>query len=527
MDSEGSQSVTGTPGQPGGEADGRLRQASRAVAWNGVLSLVMTVFAVAANIVTVRLLTQSQYGLFSYASNWLRYASIISLFTLDAAVMRYVPEYRARGDRRGMVNLVWKVIGVHLVVWFVLTIVTALTSSHLSDLGRVPAARRAEMMGLMATGIAVVLPSVLYVSLQAVLTSFFAVRIQAIGAAIGGGLQLVLLWLFVRQLGWGGPGAMLAQLGLSGFLVALFALQVFRLPFPEQTSEYRPIGLRRLLMFSLPYVINGVAGAVFLRQSEVLFLQPYWGSVITATYSYAYMLAQRFLEFVPAVLYGVGNVLSSTAILEGREQLAKVMGIYWRVTAATITGVSIGGACLSDRLAVLFYGAKALEASQYATILFVTQAVIVFVNPYNFVMRAEEKTWLSFWLSPPAAAISLAVDFLLIPRFGLVGAVVATSISFSLVTLLQYAVFRRVFPYLKPPLEYFARCYVAALPILLVLPLKHLVPGHLGLLAGIVAAMGLWIAGARAMKLVGPAEADLLERSGLPGRRVLLKALAS
>ena len=520
-----SDTVTPPPASP--DRDIRLREASRAVAWNGVLSLVVTVFAVAANIVTVRLLSQSQYGLFSYASNWLRYASILSLFTLDAAVMRYVPEYRARGDRRGLLDLVYKVIGVHVVVWLLLTVVTVLTSPLLAGLGRVPLTRRPEMLALMTSGIVVVLPSVLYVSMQAVLTSFFAVRVQAVGSAVGGVLQIALLWLFVSRLGWGGPGAMIAQLGMSGFLVLFYTAYILRLPFPAQTSEFRPIGLKRLLTFSLPYVINGVAGAVFLWQSEVLFLQPYWGSVVTATYSYAYMLAQRFLEFVPAVLYGVGNVLSASAFLEGRDQLAKVMGIYWRVTAATITAVSIGGACLADKLVVLFYGSKAVEAAQYAAILFITQAVIVFVNPYNFVMRAEEKTWLSFWLSPPAAAISLAVDFLLIPRFGLMGAAIATSITFSLVTIMQYMVFKRVFPYLKPPMGYFARCYVAALPMLLVWPLKQWLPGNAGLLAAVALAAGLWVAGARAMKLVGPEEADLIERSGLPGRRMLLRALAS
>ena len=102
-------------------------------------------------------------------------------------------------------------------------------------------------------------------------------------------------------------------------------------------------------------------------------------------------------------------------------------------------------------------------AAQYAASRFITQSVISCVNPYNFVMRAEEKTWLSFWLSPPAAAISLAVDFLLIPRFGLMGAAIATSITFSLVTIMQYMVFKRVFPYLKPPMGYFARCYVCLL----------------------------------------------------------------
>ena len=84
-------------------------------------------------------------------------------------------------------------------VWLLLTVVTVLTSPLLAGLGRVPLTRRPEMLALMTSGIVVVLPSVLYVSMQAVLTSFFAVRVQAVGSAVGGVLQIALLWLFVDR----------------------------------------------------------------------------------------------------------------------------------------------------------------------------------------------------------------------------------------------------------------------------------------------------------------------------------------
>lgn len=497
----------------------RVREASRAVAWNAVLSVATTFFGMAATILTVRLLTISQYGDFTVAANYLRFVALLSLFTLDAALMRYVPEYRARGDRRGLVNLIWKVMGVHAVVWFVLTIATVTASSWLSGFNK------ADLNLLMLTGAVVILPSVVSVSLQAVLTSFFAVRIQAIGTVMGGCLQLFCLWLFITRLGWGGPGAMIAQLGMSGFLVLLFVWQIRKLPLPHQKGEYRPVALKRLLGFSLPYVINGVAGVVFLRQSEVLFLRPFWGSAITATYAYAYTVAQRFLEFVPTALYGVGNVLSATAFLEGREQLARVMNIYWRITAIAITAVSLGGFALGDRLAPLLFGSKAAEAGYYAGILFLTEATIIFVNPYNFVMRAEEKTWLSFWLSPPAAIISLGMDWLLIPKYGLHGALVATSVSFFLVTLLQFFVFRREFPYLRLPWEYIIRCYLASLPMLLAIPVKTMLHGPAGLIGGLLTCAIVWGISARAWRLLGPDESDLLIRSGLPGSAAVVRIL--
>ncbi|MEI6915834.1 MAG: oligosaccharide flippase family protein, partial [Armatimonadota bacterium] len=477
-------------------------------------------FGVAANILTVRLLSKNDFGVYSFANVCLRYASIFCLFTLDAALLRYIPEYRARGDRRGLINVLKKALGINVSAWILSVIVVALLSGWLSQVSK------ADIRLLLFTGALVIMPSVVSVSLQAVLTSFFEVKIQAIGTVIGGCLQLFLIWYLIKGVGWGGTGAMVAQVGMSGFLLILFALKIRHLPLPEQTSEYIPFRIRRLILFSLPYVINTIAGTVFLRQSEVLFLQPYWGGVAVATYTYSYQLAQRFLDFVPTVLYGVGNVLASTAFVEGREQLAKVMGIYMRITAVTITAVSVGGFVLADKLAVLFYGAKAADSGQIAMILFISQAVIIFVNPYNFVMRAEEKTWLSFWLSPPAAMISLGIDWLLIPKYGVQGALLATSLSFFLVTLLQYRVFRWAFPYLDVPWVYVARCYAASLPMLLVIPLKGLVSGHFGLLIGLIAALALWIFGARTMRLVGESEADLLLRSGLPGSRLLLKALA-
>lgn len=501
-----------------------VSQVSRAVAWNGIATLAATIFGMAASILTIRFLTKTQYGDFTVAANYLRYASILSLFTLDAALLRYVPEYRQRGDRKGLYNLILKVVLVHVIVWLVLTLAMVFTGSYAAG---VVGISWSIFRPLLVAGILVVLPSVLYVSLQAVLTAFYQVRIQAIAVIIGGIAQLLLLWLMVERWDWGGPGAMVAQIGMSGLLLVLFAWKVWRLPMEDTAKEGKSIPLRRLLGFSVPFVINGVAAAVFLRQSEVFFLRPAWGEEITATYSYAYMLSQRFLEFVPAMLFGVGNVVATQAFLQGREQLARVMGIYWRITSIIIAAVSIGGFTVADRLAVVFYGtSKGMEAGPIASILFLTQAIILFVNPYNFVMRAEEKTWLTFWLSPPAAVISIGCSLLFIPRYGLWGAVAATSASFALVTLLQYAVFQRVFPYLRLPLTYIFRCYGAAAFMLLALPLRALVPGIPGLLVLIVADIGLWIAGARVFRLFGEDETDLFRRSSLPGADLIMKVLA-
>ncbi len=501
-------------------SDQRVQQASRAVAWNGVLSISAALFGVAASVVTFRLLTKEQFGCLNTTTNYLRYASLLALFTLDTALLRYIPEYRARGDRKGLTDLLAKVFTVHFVVWAALVAVVAGIAGWLS------AVNKADLRMLFYVGILVALPSVLSVSLQAVLTSFFRVKVQAVCTVIGGFLQLGCLWLFIRALGWGGPGAMLAQLGMSGFLVIVLLLFVVRLPYPKQTGEYSPMRLRRLLYFSAPYAFNRVAADVFGRQSEVFFLMPFYGAAAVATYGVAYQVSQRFLEFIPALFYGVGNVIAAEAYLQGRKQLARVMGVYWRILSMAVAAISIGGCALADKLTLLLFGAKGADAGPYAAVLFLTQASTVFTNPYFFVMRAEEKTWLTFWLSPPAAVISLGLDYLLIPKWGLNGALAATSLSFTLVTIMQYAVFRRVFPYLRIPWGYVLRCYAASLPMLLVVPLKAHVPGHLGFLVCLPLAMVLWCIGARALRLIGEDEADLLRRSKLPGTPFLLRILA-
>lgn len=472
------------------------------------------------SIVQVRLLTRSEFAPFTAASQILRYFQIFSLFTLDAALLRYIPEYRARGDRRGIKQLVLLALTTNFVAWALVVLVTAATAGLISHVNKAP------MQLLMYSGALMVLPSVVQVSLQAVLTAFFRIRVQVIGTIAGGFAQLFCLWLFIDRLKLGGVGAILAQIGMSGLLLAVFGYQLTKLPLPAQTGEYQPFPLKRLIGFSLPYVINLLAGAIFRFQSEVLFLLPYHGRAVTSTYSYAYMVSQRFLEFVPAAFYGVGNVMVSTAFLEGREQLKRVVSIYWRIIALSTTAVSAGGFVLADRLTVFLFGGKAQEAGHFAAILFLTQACITFINPYNFVMRAEEKTWLAFWLSPPAAIISLGVDYLLIPKYGLVGAVIATSVSYSAVSLVQYVVFRRTFPYLRMPFRYVGRCYAACLPMLLAIPVKAAVPGNLGLLAGFAVAAALWAAGVKAFGLLGEDEVSLMTRSNLPGMGVLVRALA-
>ena len=114
-------------------SDQRVQQASRAVAWNGVLSISAALFGVAASVVTFRLLTKEQFGCLNTTTNYLRYASLLALFTLDTALLRYIPEYRARGDRKGLTDLLAKVFTVHFVVWAALVAVVSTVATGALD----------------------------------------------------------------------------------------------------------------------------------------------------------------------------------------------------------------------------------------------------------------------------------------------------------------------------------------------------------------------------------------------------------
>lgn len=94
--------------------------------------------------------------------------------------------------------------------------------------------------------------------------------------------------------------------------------------------------------------------------------------------------------------------------------------------------VLAGGILMGDKLLYFFYGAEFTKGYPVLIILLIVQVINIFFNLFVSYISALDRQKESFKVTAVAAAANIALNFLLIPVMGIVGAAVATLLSMVL-----------------------------------------------------------------------------------------------
>ncbi|MDD2339403.1 MAG: flippase [Methanosarcina sp.] len=106
--------------------------------------------------------------------------------------------------------------------------------------------------------------------------------------------------------------------------------------------------------------------------------------------------------------------------------------------------VFVGGILLGDKMLYFFYGESFAQGTQTFYILLVVQLVNVFMFLQTMYLNALNRPKESFKVTAVAAAANIALDFMLIPVLGILGAAVATLITMILNSFLAYIILKRI-----------------------------------------------------------------------------------
>jgi PST family polysaccharide transporter len=185
--------------------------------------------------------------------------------------------------------------------------------------------------------------------------------------------------------------------------------------------------MKTLLVDSWPLVLSGLAVTVYMRIDQVM-LGQILNDRAVGIYSAAVRLSEAWY-FIPVVI--VGSVFPS--LLEARKTseavyLEKFQKLYDLLAMVAIV-VAIPMTFLADRVMAAVFGLEYIEAG---TIL----AIHIWTAPFVFLGVASGKWFLAenrqllgfhrvFW----GMGVNIALNMLLIPQYGGVGAAVATLVS--------------------------------------------------------------------------------------------------
>jgi O-antigen/teichoic acid export membrane protein len=122
------------------------------------------------------------------------------------------------------------------------------------------------------------------------------------------------------------------------------------------------------------------------------------------------------------------------------------------------------------------------------------------------------------------AATNIGLDFILIPRYGVVGAIVPVALVIAVSPLLYKAALARFLTGARIPFRFIGKCFAASSPVLLLLPLVTRVQNIFQLSAVAAAGALLLVLSFKRFGVLGTDEMRLLE--GIPGAVRILRFIA-
>lgn len=412
--------------------------AGRGAVFTFGLRIAATGLTFATSIVLTRLLGLGGYGVYALVLEWLNLLAIPTALGMDRFMVREVAVYRAQGAwdkvhgflRWGnaavfITSLVVAALGAAFVLAFVqdhdglrLSFLLALASLPLLSLTSL---RQAAMRGFDHI-VGGQWPELL---LRPLLLIFLS----------------VLAWLLVPD--FSAPWAVGASLAatLSAFLVGAFLLARVLAREAERAAPHYELGrwLRSALPFMVisgMFVINARTGAVML------------GALESPAAVGLYVIASRGADLIAMVLLAVNTAFAPTLarlFAQGqRRQLEHTVARSTRLITLVSLPLALGFIVFGGLFLDLF-GPEFAAARTALTILSLGQLVNAATGTVGMLLNMtghERDTALAVGVS---AVLNIVLNLLLIPRFGLSGAAIATALG-TLVwnVLLSVFVYRRL-----------------------------------------------------------------------------------
>ena len=390
------------------------------VPWTVASKLVLFLAYFGISVITVRSLGADRYGLFSLCRNIGEYLIVVCGLGFNTALIRFIPELLIAQNRTGLRHLLWKT--------------GALQAGMATVSGLALWAARPWFDRWFHVDFQHYLPLVaLLVGVELsrnfindAFTSLFQVRVVSIMSVCRGilwfGIAAALLpavpEVHVALLAQIVPFAVVSVVG--GILLAG---SVRRLKWHPTSAP--GIGRRRTMKISLSSALDSVANMLVRRYSEVFFLGVFATPAVVGMYDLGCSLPFMIVTFIPLAVQNLFVSGFAEAYARDKGCLGRLIPSFYRALILTVVPISVFGAFWAPQIMTLLYGPKMQAAGPIAALFFILHTVPLIYMPLSMAIITQEKILNMFPLTVLQIVVGLSLDYLLIPRYGMYGAVAA------------------------------------------------------------------------------------------------------
>lgn len=388
-------------------------------------SLVGMLLNYALLMIITRFLGPEEYGTFVLAQSIINVSLIFVLFGTPKALDRFIPFYNAAGEQGKIKTLIYGILKLALILSLSVGVICFIGSGFLSRfLFKNPSLP--SVLQIMALS----LPMLAF--LQIVSSAFigfkelrYQVYIRQLALPllkVGFGVTVFILGY--KLLGW----TWAYVFSLVGSSVLAFWFFKRRISCMLSKVNKKAISFREIVSYSWPLSVNNII-LIFLGQVGFLFLGYFRPSAEIGVYRiYIYLVS--FLGLVLSSFAQIYKPVISELISKGK--LEEVGRIYKRVSKWIFLINSLGF------LVTVLFGPPIIKILFTKSYLVAPTALLIlaagsFLNssfgPEGMTIEAFGNTKLSMLNAVIMLGINLALSYLLIPQYGIIGAAIATASS--------------------------------------------------------------------------------------------------
>jgi O-antigen/teichoic acid export membrane protein len=415
-------------------------------------------------LIVSRYLGPSDYGLLSLGDGILNIAFLFSIIGLSSGLLKYVPHYIGKDNLekvKGMIITTFKIV---IPLSFIITIGIIVFSDYIA-IGIFNNARLGLILIILALAVPFYATSNL---LTGIFMAFKKVQYRNYLNAFMrpfSALIIVMIIIFLKGNIYHIAGALL----LSHILTSLLGFYLLEFKtFPIIKSKIRAIyNYKKILAFSLPLFFSDIFMS-FMGWIDTFFLGVFKTTTDVGIYNVVLPLVSTLTIFLSAF----GNIFlpisSELYAKNDHKEIARTYSSVSRWMFILSLPVLFTVLFFSEEILKILFGEAYISGAFALQILILAYFARVVAGPAPQALMTFNKTKLLFYINSIAAIINFVLNYILIPKYGLIGAAIATapSLLFRDCTLFIFAKVKLQFKY---SLKLYFKYFVSAIsPILII-----------------------------------------------------------
>lgn len=406
---------------------------SRIVAGAGV-NFISSVASVAIgfgfNILISRILPVSELGLYTYGATIALLLYFLSMLGLDIGLWRFISAFNVKKDNAHIRGTIFGSLIVALPVSVVVAFLVIIFSHSISA-----SFFNGDEFTTTIRIFAITVPLMVAARLfNAATQGLHYMHYTAIRNAVEPGLRFVFTGI-AFLLGWRLGGVLAANV-LAVVIVTILSFYFLKrvIPFFSKKGQMS-VPLRSLTRFSFPMGVSSASEFMLVWQ-DTLLLGYFGAAEDVGFYSVAIRLMAVLILMQRSFAIIFGPVISDLLVRNNHDELSDLFKwiTRWIVTFSLLMFVPI---FLFPADVLRLFGENFTIVAGSLIILTVGQLINISTGPVNVMISMSGKSRLEMFNSLSALAINFILCFILIPRWGIIGAASANATALAFVNIIR------------------------------------------------------------------------------------------